>query len=43
VVAAHQGSVEVTSVPGMTRFTIVLPQLTEARLAETGPRLTPAS
>ncbi|HTR93061.1 MAG TPA: HAMP domain-containing sensor histidine kinase [Trebonia sp.] len=43
VVAAHQGSVEVTSVPGMTRFTIVLPQLTEARLAETGPWLTPAS
>jgi two-component system OmpR family sensor kinase len=43
VVAAHQGSVQVASVPGMTRFTIVLPRLTEARLAEEGPRLTPAS
>ena len=44
VVAAHQGSVEVTSVPGMTRFTIVLPRLAEASLAEQkGPRLTPAS
>jgi two-component system OmpR family sensor kinase len=43
VVAAHQGSIEVTSVPGMTRFTIALPQLTEAQLAEKGPRLTPAS
>jgi two-component system OmpR family sensor kinase len=43
VVAAHQGSIEVTSVPGMTRFTIALPQLTEAQLAAKGPRLTPAS
>ncbi len=45
VVAAHQGSVQVTSEPGMTRFTIALPQLAEASLAETetGPRLTPAS
>jgi two-component system OmpR family sensor kinase len=29
VVAAHTGAVLVTSRPGMTRFTIVLPQLTE--------------
>jgi two-component system, OmpR family, sensor kinase len=43
VVAAHQGSVQVTSEPGMTRFTIVLPQLAEAHLADEQPRLTPAS
>ena len=43
VVAAHQGSVQVTSEPGTTRFTIVLPQLTEASLTEHKPRLTPAS
>jgi two-component system OmpR family sensor kinase len=29
VVAAHHGAVLVTSRPGMTRFTIVLPQVTE--------------
>lgn len=29
VVSAHQGAVLVTSRPGMTRFTLVLPQLTE--------------
>jgi two-component system OmpR family sensor kinase len=29
VVGAHQGAILVTSRPGMTRFTIVLPQLTE--------------
>jgi two-component system OmpR family sensor kinase len=43
VVAAHQGSVQVTSEPGETRFTIVLPRLAEAHLAEQEPRLTPAS
>jgi len=43
VVAAHQGSVQVTSVPGMTRFTIVLPRLAEAHLAGERPPLTPAS
>ncbi len=43
VVAAHQGSVQVTSEPGMTRFTIVLPRLAEAHLTEREPRLTPAS
>jgi len=29
VVGAHQGAVLVTSHPGMTRFAMVLPQLTE--------------
>jgi two-component system OmpR family sensor kinase len=43
VVAAHQGSVQVTSEPGMTRFTIVLPRLAEAHLTERESRLTPAS
>jgi two-component system, OmpR family, sensor kinase len=43
VVAAHQGSVQVTSEPGMTRFTIVLPQLAEAHLAGGLPRLTQAT
>ena len=43
VVAAHQGSVQVTSQPGMTRFTIVLPRLADASIAGKEPRLTPAS
>ncbi len=36
VVAAHQGTVAVTSRPGMTRFTIVLPRLAEP--ADTPPK-----
>jgi two-component system, OmpR family, sensor kinase len=39
VVAAHHGAVLVTSRPGLTRFTMVLPQLTEP--AGPGPRRPP--
>jgi two-component system OmpR family sensor kinase len=41
VVAAHQGTIQVTSEPGTTRFTIVLPQLTET--LSPAPAVTPAS
>jgi two-component system OmpR family sensor kinase len=36
VVAAHEGAVLVTSWPGMTRFTIVLPRLSEPASDEGG-------
>ena len=42
VIAAHRGAVLVTSRPGMTRFTIVLPQLTEPALEEAERRPHPA-
>jgi two-component system, OmpR family, sensor kinase len=41
VVAAHGGAVLVTSRPGMTRFTIALPRLTEPGPDGDGPRTRP--
>ena len=42
VATAHGGSVSVTSRPGLTRFTIVLPQATAPAQATAGGRGTPA-